>query len=131
MRVEGTLLKPSFPQPGLRHPSRAETGPEDIAMATATLVSRSVPTSVAGVLFLSGEISMMLSDVNSRVVGRGVIVGYRNQIFSSTQRFGPDNTAPRVILQIAHINVFFWKSDTERGVRNVEGRKGIRVKGFV
>ncbi|KAF9534482.1 aldolase [Crepidotus variabilis] len=52
--IEGTLIKPSFPQPGLQHPSRAEVAPEEIAMATATIISRSVPTSVQGVLFLSG-----------------------------------------------------------------------------
>lgn len=50
----GTLLKPSFPQPGLRHPSRANVTPEEIALATATALARSVPAAVAGVVFLSG-----------------------------------------------------------------------------
>lgn len=52
--VIGSLLKPSFPQPGLKHPSRAQVTPEEIALATATLISRSVPSAVPGVVFLSG-----------------------------------------------------------------------------
>jgi fructose-bisphosphate aldolase class I len=55
--LEGTLLKPSFPQPGLKHPSRETVTPEDIAMATASVISRSVPIAVPGVMFLSGGLS--------------------------------------------------------------------------
>lgn len=51
----GTLIKPSFPQPGLQHPSRANVTPEDIALATATVIARSVPISTPGVVFLSGN----------------------------------------------------------------------------
>jgi len=52
--LEGTLIKPSFPQPGLQHPSRAQVTPQDIAVATATVIANSVPSSVPGVVFLSG-----------------------------------------------------------------------------
>ncbi|KAJ3754417.1 fructose-bisphosphate aldolase [Lentinula raphanica] len=52
--LEGTLLKPSFPQPGLKHPSRSSTTPKDIALATLAVVSRAVPSAVPGVVFLSG-----------------------------------------------------------------------------
>ncbi|KAJ3985007.1 fructose-bisphosphate aldolase [Lentinula detonsa] len=52
--LEGTLLKPSFPQPGLKHPSRSNINPKDIALATVTVISRSVPSAVPGVVFLSG-----------------------------------------------------------------------------
>ncbi|KAG6903256.1 hypothetical protein C0995_000151 [Termitomyces sp. Mi166 len=52
--LEGSLIKPSFPQPGLKHPSRNSVTSEDIALATATTISRSVPSAVPGVLFLSG-----------------------------------------------------------------------------
>lgn len=52
----GSLIKPSFPQPGLQHPSRAHVTPEQIAVATATVISRSVPSAVPGVLFLSGKV---------------------------------------------------------------------------
>ncbi|KAF9561358.1 aldolase [Agrocybe pediades] len=52
--LEGSLIKPSFPQPGLKHPSREKVTPEQIALATATMISRSVPIAVPGVLFLSG-----------------------------------------------------------------------------
>jgi fructose-bisphosphate aldolase class I len=53
--VLGTLLKSSYAQPGLMHPSRANTTPSEIALATDTVISRSVPTAVPGVVFLSGE----------------------------------------------------------------------------
>jgi len=70
--LEGSLIKPSFPQPGLKHPSRATTTPEEIALATATVLARSVPVAVAGVVFLSGGLSdsdsiLYLSKLNSLV----------------------------------------------------------------
>ncbi|RDB17805.1 Fructose-bisphosphate aldolase [Hypsizygus marmoreus] len=55
--LEGSLLKPSFPQPGLKHPSRANVIPGEIARATATVLSRSVPYAVPGVVFLSGGLA--------------------------------------------------------------------------
>ncbi|PPR01137.1 hypothetical protein CVT26_016038 [Gymnopilus dilepis] len=55
--LEGSLIKPSFPQPGLQHPSKARVTPEQIAVATATVISRTVPSAVPGVLFLSGGMS--------------------------------------------------------------------------
>ncbi|TFK40661.1 fructose-bisphosphate aldolase [Crucibulum laeve] len=55
--LEGSLIKPSFPQPGLNHTSRANVTPEDIALATATVLTRSVPAAVPGVLFLSGGLA--------------------------------------------------------------------------
>jgi fructose-bisphosphate aldolase, class I len=50
----GTLIKPSFAQPGLKHPSRTTTNAHDIALATATVLARTVPVGVAGIVFLSG-----------------------------------------------------------------------------
>ncbi|KAF8630960.1 hypothetical protein AX17_005316 [Amanita inopinata Kibby_2008] len=55
--LEGTLIKPSFPQPGLRHPLRANIQAKDIALATATVIARSVPLAVPGVIFLSGGLA--------------------------------------------------------------------------
>ncbi|KAG6910692.1 hypothetical protein DXG01_008736 [Tephrocybe rancida] len=55
--LEGSLIKPSFPQPGMKHPSREGVSPEDIALATATTISRAVPSAVPGVLFLSGGLA--------------------------------------------------------------------------
>ena len=51
----GSLIKPSFPQPGRKHPSRSTTSVETIGLATATVLARSMPVSVAGVVFLSGK----------------------------------------------------------------------------
>ncbi|GLB38522.1 putative aldolase [Lyophyllum shimeji] len=52
--LEGSLIKPSFPQPGLKHPSRDKVTAEDVGLAIATVIARSVPISVPGVVFLSG-----------------------------------------------------------------------------
>lgn len=54
--VLASLLKPSFPQPGLKQPTRVQVTSEEIAVATATLISRSVPSSVPGVVFLAGDL---------------------------------------------------------------------------
>jgi fructose-bisphosphate aldolase class I len=51
----GSLIKPSFPQPGLKHPSHATTSIDEIGLATVTVLARSVPIAVAGVVFLSGK----------------------------------------------------------------------------
>uniref|UniRef100_A0A0W0FUV3 fructose-bisphosphate aldolase n=1 Tax=Moniliophthora roreri TaxID=221103 RepID=A0A0W0FUV3_MONRR len=53
----GTLLKPSYPQPGLKHPSRSGVSSKEIALATASVIANSVPSAVAGVVFLSGGLS--------------------------------------------------------------------------
>ncbi|EIW80996.1 aldolase [Coniophora puteana RWD-64-598 SS2] len=55
--LEGSLIKPSFAQPGLKHPSRSTVSAEEIGLATATVLARSVPIAVAGVVFLSGGLS--------------------------------------------------------------------------
>ncbi|EEB93713.1 hypothetical protein MPER_07595, partial [Moniliophthora perniciosa FA553] len=55
--LEGTLLKPSYPQPGLKHPSRSNVSSKEIALATASVIANSVPSAVAGVVFLSGGLS--------------------------------------------------------------------------
>ncbi|KAF9267313.1 aldolase [Marasmius fiardii PR-910] len=55
--LEGTLVKPSYPQPGLKNPSRSKITSSDIALATATVISNSVPAAVPGVVFLSGGLS--------------------------------------------------------------------------
>lgn len=56
----GSLIKPSFAQPGLKHPSRKTTSADDIALATATALVRSVPIGVAGVVFLSGRYPLIV-----------------------------------------------------------------------
>ncbi|KAH9480534.1 Fructose-bisphosphate aldolase 5, cytosolic [Psilocybe cubensis] len=71
--LEGSLIKPSFPQPGLRHPSRSNVTPEEIAVATATVLSRAVPAAVPGILFLSGglpssQATQWLAAINALVL---------------------------------------------------------------
>ncbi len=54
LSLTGSIIKPSFPLPGLKCVDRDKYKPEDIAFATATVVARAIPTSVPGVAFLSG-----------------------------------------------------------------------------
>ena len=56
MYALGSLIKPSFAQPRLKHPSRSTTPVEAIGLATATALARSLPVSVAGVVFLSDKL---------------------------------------------------------------------------
>ncbi|KAI6147098.1 hypothetical protein BKA82DRAFT_4149545 [Pisolithus tinctorius] len=65
--LEGSLIKPS-------HPSRANTSVETIGLAAATVLARSLPVAVAGVVFLSGGLSdsdsvQYLNAVNTIVNG--------------------------------------------------------------
>ena len=65
--LEGTLLKPNMVTPGINCKERATA--EQIATATMTALSRTVPAAVPGVVFLSGgqseeEASVNLSAIN-------------------------------------------------------------------
>lgn len=65
--LEGTLLKPNMVTPGQSCPTRSSA--EEIARATVTALSRTVPPAVPGVTFLSGgqseeEASVNLSAIN-------------------------------------------------------------------
>ncbi|CAH0549458.1 unnamed protein product [Brassicogethes aeneus] len=66
--LEGTLLKPNMVTPGQSAKTKASA--EEIAKATVTALSRTVPPAVPGVTFLSGgqseeEASVNLSAINS------------------------------------------------------------------
>lgn len=65
------MIKPSFPQPGLKHPSHATTSVEQIGLATATVLARAVPISVAGIVFLSGTLTLLhfYVDLLTRISG--------------------------------------------------------------
>jgi len=52
--LEGTLLKPSMVTPGHSHPDFKSTTAEQIAVATVTVLRRTVPPAVPGIMFLSG-----------------------------------------------------------------------------
>jgi len=52
--LEGTLLKPNMVTPGHDHPTFKTVSAVEIARATVTSLSRTVPPAVAGVMFLSG-----------------------------------------------------------------------------
>jgi len=78
----GSLIKPSFAQPGLKHASRSATSADEIALATATALMRSVPVGVQGVVFLSGsslKIIFVLDrriNVSCQVVSRMLLLLY-------------------------------------------------------
>ncbi len=65
--LEGTLLKPNMVTPG--QSSKEKATPQQIAVATVTAFSRTVPAAVPGIVFLSGgqseeESSLNLSAIN-------------------------------------------------------------------
>jgi len=65
--LEGTLLKPNMVTPGQKCPEKAT--PQQIARATLTALSRTVPPAMPGITFLSGgqseeEASVNLSHMN-------------------------------------------------------------------
>merc|ERR1719346_335295 len=65
--LEGTLLKPNMVTPGQSCPEKAT--PEQVAEATVTAFSRTIPPAVPGIVFLSGgqseqEASLNLNAIN-------------------------------------------------------------------
>jgi len=71
--LEGTLLKPNMVTPG--QSCKTKFTSEDIAKATVTALSRTVPAAVPGVVFLSGgqseeEATVNLSSINSVQIKR-------------------------------------------------------------
>jgi len=52
--LEGALLKPNMVTPGQQHPDYKTTTPEQIALATVTVLQRTVPPALPGITFLSG-----------------------------------------------------------------------------
>ncbi|EJU01754.1 aldolase [Dacryopinax primogenitus] len=72
--LEGTLLKPSFPQPGAKFAGPKPT-PATIAAATVTVLARTVPPAVGGIVFLSGGLSdsdsTLYLDAVNKIVSAG------------------------------------------------------------
>ena len=69
---EGMLLKPNMVLPGIDHPRKAS--PAEVARATVTALSRSIPASCRGIVFLSGGLSEVqaseyLNAMNSSALG--------------------------------------------------------------
>jgi len=67
--LEGCLLKPNMVTPGHSHPDYDKTKASDIATATVTVLQRTVPPAVPGIMFLSGgqseeEASLNLNAIN-------------------------------------------------------------------
>jgi len=66
--LEGTLLKPNMVTAGQSHPVKFSS--EDIARATVTALSRTVPPAVPGVTFLSGGQSEEEATVNLDAINK-------------------------------------------------------------
>lgn len=71
--LEGTLLKPNMVTAGQSH--AVKFSPEDIARATVTALSRTVPPAVPGITFLSGGQSEEEASVNLDAINRSVELG--------------------------------------------------------
>jgi len=73
--LEGTLLKPNMVTPGYSSEEFKTMKPEQVALATVTVLRRTVPPSVPGVTFLSGghgeeEASLYLNAINQVPLAR-------------------------------------------------------------
>jgi len=90
--IEGTLIKPSFPQPGVHHPSHGTTSAEEIAEATAAVLVRSLPLGVAGVVFLSGG----LEDVKATAYLNAVNVLKNNAVSAQEHAAGQISAVTRL-----------------------------------
>lgn len=66
--LEGTLLKPNMVTTGQACPTRASS--EEIAMATVTALSRTVPPAVPGITFLSGGQSEEEASINLDAINK-------------------------------------------------------------
>lgn len=66
--LEGTLLKPNMVMPGQSHAKKAT--PQEIAAATVTALSRTVPPAVPGICFLSGGQSEEEASVNLDAINK-------------------------------------------------------------
>merc|ERR1712029_569149 len=68
--LEGIVLKTSMAVPGKSAVTFASTRPEDIAKATVTVFSRTVPIAVPGVAFLSGGQTEEEATLNLNAINR-------------------------------------------------------------
>ncbi|XP_063218803.1 fructose-bisphosphate aldolase-like isoform X2 [Bacillus rossius redtenbacheri] len=66
--LEGSLLKPSMVTAGRRCPTKYS--PQDVARATVTAFSRTIPAAVAGIAFLSGGQSEEEATVNLDAINK-------------------------------------------------------------
>jgi len=66
--LEGTLLKPNMVTPGQQCPEKAT--PEQIAAATVTAFSRTIPPAVPGIVFLSGGQSEEEATINLNAINQ-------------------------------------------------------------
>lgn len=66
--LEGTLLKPNMICPGQSCPVKYT--PDDIALATVTVLRRTVPPAVPGVTFLSGGQSEAEATVHLNAINK-------------------------------------------------------------
>jgi len=73
--LEGTLLKPALVTPGHEHPDFKTISAQQIAAATVTVLRRTVPPAVPGIMFLSGghgeeDASIFLNALNALPVAK-------------------------------------------------------------
>ncbi|CAN0871487.1 Fructose-bisphosphate aldolase 3, chloroplastic [Linum grandiflorum] len=135
---EGILLKPSMVTPGADHKERAS--PETIAKYTLTMLKRTVPPAVPGIMFLSGGQSEMEATLNLNAMNQSpnpwhVSFSYARALQNSvlkTWKGQPENVeaAQKALLVRAKAN-----SLAQLGKYSVEGeseeaKTGMFVKGY-
>ena len=83
--LEGSLLKPNMVTPGQSHAVKAT--PAEVAKATVTALSRTVPPAMPGVVFLSGGQSEEEASVNLNAINQysGALKPWRSTINKLTE----------------------------------------------
>jgi fructose-bisphosphate aldolase class I len=135
--LEGTLLKPNMVTPGQACPERAT--PAQVAIATVTAFSRTIPPAVPGITFLSGgqseeEASLNLNAINQYV---GAPKPWRLSFSfgralqaSCLKAWGGNNVAAgqEEFLKRAEINGKATRGVYEGGVGSAAGQESLFVK---
>jgi len=135
--LEGTLLKPNMVTPGQSCPDRAT--PAQVAIATVTAFSRTIPPAVPGIVFLSGgqseeEASLNLNAINQYIgapkpwrlsfsFGRALQASCLKAWAGKDVAAGQDE-----FLKRAEINGLATQGQYEGGVGSAAGQESLFVK---
>ncbi|KAG6550516.1 hypothetical protein Mapa_007885 [Marchantia paleacea] len=135
---EGILLKPSMVTPGNEHKEKAT--PEQIAHYTLTMLKRTVPPAVPGIMFLSGGQSEVEATLNLNAMNQSpnpwhVSFSYARALQNSVLKAWkgqPENVeaAQKALLIRAKANSLAQLGKYSAEGEAEEAKKGMFVKGY-
>ncbi|KAL2613966.1 hypothetical protein R1flu_025658 [Riccia fluitans] len=135
---EGILLKPSMVTPG--NGSKVRATPEEVAKYTLTMLKRTVPPAVPGIMFLSGgqsevEATLNLNAMNQSLNPWHVSFSYARALQNSVLKAWkgqPENidAAQKALLVRAKANSLAQLGKYSAEGEAEEAKKGMFVKGY-